>query len=138
MTIDRDAKLPDSVLLAMSINVGHLPSFQIMSTQQAVGLTLMPCADSYTRDICNWMNWEGSCSPRLHTKIVSIVWGVLSVGYFVIYVYYNARARMRLEKLPYNRFRTGNLLQNWQVCLLNLTCWSPYATARKPHSVLHV
>lgn len=40
------------------------------------------------------------------------------MAYFTVYVYYNARARVRLEKLPYNRFRTGNLLQNWQVSLL--------------------
>ncbi|EIE24300.1 alpha/beta-hydrolase [Coccomyxa subellipsoidea C-169] len=66
------------------------------------------------KDACNWKNWEGSCAPVLRTKIISIIWGVLSVGYFVVYVYYNTRARVRLEKLPYNRFRTGNLLQNWQ------------------------
>jgi hypothetical protein len=47
--------------------------------------------------------------------MISIIWGVLAVVYFIIYMYYNSRARMRLDKLPYNRFRTGNLLQNWQV-----------------------
>ncbi|KAK9906400.1 hypothetical protein WJX75_001237 [Coccomyxa subellipsoidea] len=66
-------------------------------------------------DHCNRKLWEGSCNPALFTKMISIIWGVLAVVYFIIYMYYNSRARMRLDKLPYNRFRTGNLLQNWQI-----------------------
>ena len=45
------------------------------------------------------------------------MWGVLSVVYFLTYAFYNARARIRLGKLTYNRFRTGNLLHSWQVGL---------------------
>ena len=76
-------------------------------------MTVVPFNAARARqgDFCNPRGWEGSCDPPLHTKIISIVWGVLSVAYFLVYVYYNARARMRLDKLPYNRFRTGNLLQ---------------------------
>jgi hypothetical protein len=51
---------------------------------------------------------------------VEILWGGFSALYFALYAFYNVRARLRLEKLPYNRFRTGNLLQSWQVG--SLTC----------------
>ena len=77
--------------------------------------SLLPCAEPPDVDHCNRNMWEGSCNPALFTKIISIIWGALAVAYFIIYMYYNSRARMRLDKLPYNRFRTGNLLQNWQV-----------------------
>lgn len=97
------------------------------------------------KDACNWEKWEGSCAPVLRTKIISIIWGVLSVGYFVVYVFYNTRARVRLEKLPYNRFRTGNLLQNWQVRFVILLYvnhilrpgwWGQYTEHRAPADCL--
>ena len=86
-------------------------------------------------DFCETRERIGSCHPPLHTHIISIVLGVLSVAYFIVYVYYNARARMRLEKPPYNRFRTGNLLQNWQVSLLiGVLRWSRVLLQYIPYS----
>lgn len=71
---------------------------------------------TFRGDACNWRAYTDTpCKPPLHTKITSAVWGVLSLAYFVMYVYYNNRARVLLERLPYNQFRTGNLLLNWNV-----------------------
>lgn len=69
------------------------------------------------KDICSAIPLQGACTLPLHKRIISIVWGVLSVVYILTYAFYNARARVRLAKLPYNRFRTGNLLHSWQVGL---------------------
>ncbi len=88
---------------------------------------LWPCAgklDNYNIK-CEAKNREGACAPPLHTKIISIIWGALLVVYFVTYGYYKGRARVRLGKLPYNQFWTGNLLDSWQVgcqsCAYSLT-----------------
>lgn len=70
------------------------------------------------------------CDPHTRTKIISIVWGALCLVYFCIYMFFNVRASMRLSRLPYVRYRTGNLLQNWQVRSSTLTfCWPMQAVA---------
>ncbi|BDA45987.1 probable lipase at C-terminar half [Coccomyxa sp. Obi] len=63
---------------------------------------------------CVTKTMKSVCEPPRHTKIVTIIWGALLVAYFVTYGYYKGRARIRLGKLPYNRFWTGNLLDSWQ------------------------
>ncbi|BDA45988.1 hypothetical protein COCOBI_08-0800 [Coccomyxa sp. Obi] len=85
-------------------------AFQGTIISEAItGTTAHPHAD-----ICDTKSFDGACEQPLHKRIISIVWGVLCVAYFITYACYNARARIRLGKLPYNRFHTGNLLHSWQ------------------------
>ncbi|CAL8462126.1 g1657 [Coccomyxa elongata] len=93
----------------------HAPKLLIWFVFQGtvIGEAVAEKLDNYNI-ICEAKSKDGACAPRLHTKIISIIWGALLVVYFVTYGYYKGRARIRLGKLPYNQFLTGNLLDSWQ------------------------
>ena len=57
-----------------------------------------------------------NCAAPLPLRIIIFFWAALLLLYLALFLFFNIRAGLRLRRLPYHLFRTGNVLQRWQVC----------------------
>lgn len=58
-----------------------------------------------------------NCPAPTQLRIVTYIWAGLLLLYLFVFLFCQTRAGMRLRRLPYQQFRTGNVLQRLQVCL---------------------
>ena len=74
------------------------------------------CPGSIAADALN-------CVAPTHLRIVTYLWAGLMFTYLITFSFYQIRARIRLRRLSYQQFRTGNVLQRLQVCWVLCNRW---------------
>ena len=58
--------------------------------------------------------WREYCSLPHGLRIAHGLWGLFTALYLFLFIFYLVRGGLRLARLPYSRFRAGNVLHMWQ------------------------